>query len=108
MKYMFVVCFFLVAFQAKAVDSHCQGPVAMAMADHDGCTDANGKRLMAFKLNSTSNPWMCARTELGSAMILSVAMAKRDISIWIDDEGQGKTCSTVTDYSKVSYMILYQ
>lgn len=108
MKIILFSVIILFTFSVNAADTSCSGPIAMAMSDHSGCTDSNGKRQMAFKINSTSNPWMCTNTDLASSMILSAVMAKKNISVWISDEELGKTCTTITSYSKVSYIIFYQ
>lgn len=91
-----------------AVDIGCHGKVVWLMADHSGCTDANGKRQMAFKTVSSSNPWMCARTEMGSSMLLATKAAGKEVNVYISDQGQGYSCSTIPHYSKVSYLILVE
>ena len=86
-----------------AKDIACSGKISSLMADHSGCTDANGKRQMAF---ITTGPWMCARTEMGSSMLLAAKAAERKIDVYITDSGTDKTCSTLSNYTKVSYLIL--
>ena len=86
-----------------AKDITCSGTIASLMADHSGCTDENGKRQMAFK---TAGSWMCARTEMGSSMLLAAKAAERFIHVYITDGGQGNTCTTMPNYTKVSYLIL--
>ena len=71
--------------QAFSADINCHGNVVMAMADHSGCQDSNGKYQMAFKTLSTSRPWMCAKTDLSSSLILSSVVAKRPVRVWISD-----------------------
>ena len=89
-----------------AGDIPCHGNVVFAMADHSGCADSNGKRQMAFKTNLSSNPWMCARTDLGSSMILAAKASGKPLQVYISDQGQGYTCSNVPGFSKVSYLIM--
>lgn len=98
----------LAAAYASAADITCHGPVVMAMGDHPGCIDTNGVRQMAFKTNSTSNPWMCAKSELASSMILSAVIANKAVSVWIDESDEGHTCSNLPNYSDISYIIFYK
>jgi hypothetical protein len=84
-------------------DINCSGNITSLMADHGGCTDTSGKRQMAFK---TREPWMCARTEMGSSMLLAAKAAERSVNVYIADGNVGNTCSSIPKYTKVSYIIL--
>ena len=108
MKRFIGLFIFLTLFSSFVIgaDIPCHGKIVYLMADHSGCTDSNGKRQLAFTTNSANNPWMCARTDLGSAMLLAAKAADRKVDVKISDQGQGYTCSNLPQYSKVSYIVL--
>lgn len=89
-----------------AKDIPCHGKIIFLMGDHPGCTDANGVRQYAFVTGETSNAWMCAKTQLGSSMLLAAKAADKSIQVYISDKDQGLTCSTLTNYSKISYIVM--
>lgn len=89
-----------------AGDIPCHGKVIFAMADHGGCIDDKGKKQMAFVTSSSSNPWMCALTDLGSSMVLAASLSNKPMQVYISDKNADHSCSSIPNYSKVSYLII--
>lgn len=106
--YMLFILVGFVALPSFSKDIACHGEIVFIMAEHSGCTDENGKRQLAFKTVSGSNPWMCARTEIGGSLLLAAKVAKKSVQVYISDQGQGLTCQNIPDYSKVSYIVLIE
>ncbi|AZZ98409.1 hypothetical protein [Pseudoalteromonas sp. R3] len=110
MKKTTLIVIFLTLYSSLSLagDIPCHGNIVFLMADHSGCTDANGKRQLAFKTNSGSNPWMCARTDLGSSMLLAAKAANRKIQVYVSDQNKNYTCNTIPNYSTISYIIMHE
>lgn len=108
MRITFFIILVLASLSAKAGNIACHGPVVIAMGDHPGCTDSNGKIQMAFKTNYKGNPWMCASSDVGTSMVLTAIVADKDVGVWISDSDKGYTCSTLPQYSKISYVVFYK
>ncbi len=82
-------------------DGWCEGPVVRVMADNSNCADANGKLQLAYVLNNISNKWLCARSDVGSSMVLAAKMAGKNVKAWVS---VGSDCSQYNDYDAASFI----
>ncbi|MCJ8268693.1 MAG: hypothetical protein MJK04_04735 [Psychrosphaera sp.] len=92
--------------QVFATDITCGGKITKVIDFPAYC---NGN--LAFKLDTTSNIWICSSSTTGNAMILSGQATKRTLSVALPDgalaDGSGAmTCATLISYKTPRYMLL--
>ena len=87
--------------QAFATDIRCSGKVNYVMDSPAHCNSN-----FAFQLAGTSGHWMCAPSANSNSILLSAHATKAVLDVYIDDDNGNITCSSLTNYNPVRYILL--
>lgn len=105
MKKSILIALACFSFNSFAGDIACAGRITFVMADHKDCVDDNGKKQLAFRIDTAPSLTKCANSDAASAFILKTKFERNIVSVYISDENSA-TCNAHTPFIRPSYMFI--
>jgi len=97
-----LIILILLPMYVRAADINCRGLVVVAMDYPQKCSGG-----MAFKTASSNGSWICPPSKNGNSIVLTALTAGKEVSVYIDSQGDTITCSALPQYTPARYVIIY-